>query len=269
MPPQISIVSDNFLRSSDRESLNRLPSTFDWEIWGPMSSIVEELRDSHGLHRKSWEYATCVLGLNQLASLDDRSSILATGAGYERPLFYYANRCKEVWATDLYDESHPEGTSRMLTEPARFAPFPYAEDRLHVERMSALDLRFEDDSFHATFCLSSIEHFGSRDDQRLAVQEMARVLKPGGIACIVTELILNDESHHEYFRVEELEHVFFSHQNLKLVGGELDLRVQQSLFDYPCDLRDLKGQNKSPHVVVTDGSVIWTSLSMFFQKSDV
>ncbi|WP_170975683.1 class I SAM-dependent methyltransferase [Rhizobium sp. FY34] len=234
-----------------------------------MSNVIGELRDSHGLHRKAWEYGTCVLGLNKLASLDEGSSILATGAGSDRPLFYYANRCKAVFATDLYDESQSEGASRMLTEPQRFAPFPYAEDRLHVERMSPLDLRFEDNSFQAAFCLSSIEQFGSRDNQRLAMQEMARVLKPGGIVCIVVELILNNEKHPKYFRLDGLEKVFFTHKNLKLVGGELDLRVQKSLFDYPCDLRDPKGRDKSPHIVLTDGSVIWTSLSMFLQKTGV
>lgn len=268
MSLEISIIPDNVLRSSGRTSLNRLPSTFDWEIWGPFSSIVNELQDTHGIHRKSWEYATCVQGLNALANIGPDSSILATGAGYERPLFYYANRCKEVYATDLYDQSHPEGVPSMLTDPARFAPFPYAQERLHVERMSALDLRFDDNSFDAEFCLSSIEHFGSRSDQLRAFREMERTLKPGGVACIVTELILNDTSHHEYFRIEEINDVFFQTPSMMLVGGELDLRIQKSLLDYPCDLRDIEGQNKSPHIVVTDGRVVWTSLAMFFRKSE-
>ncbi|MCY1669397.1 class I SAM-dependent methyltransferase [Rhizobium sp. SL86] len=209
-----------------------------------------------------------MLGLNQFLSLDDKSSILATGAGNDRLLFYYANLCKEIWATDLYDEADGEGTAQMLTKPAQFAPFPYAEDRLHVERMSPVDLRFENNSFHAAFCLSSIQHFGSRADQRSAVREMARVLKPGGIACIVTEIILNDAKHPEYFRPEEIDNIFLKHSNLKLVGGDIDLQVQKSLFDYPCDLREPKHANKSPHIVLTDGTVIWTSLSLFLQKSE-
>lgn len=267
MPFEISVVPDNVLRASSHSSLNRLPWTFDWEIWGGFSDIVNDLRDTHGLHRKSWEYATCIQGLRQLCQLDDTSSLLATGAGSERPLYYYANHCKEIFATDLYDQTHPEGDPSMLTEPFRFAPFPYVQERLKVERMSALDLRFDDQSFDAEFCLSSIEHFGTRDDQRRAFAEMERTLKIGGVACIVTELILNDTTHSEYFTIEELEYVFFNNSNMKLVGGDMDLRVQKSLLDYPCDLRNMEGQNKSPHIVVTDGSIVWTSLSMFFQKT--
>ena len=47
---------------------------------------------------------------------------------------------------------------------------------------------FADGSLDAVFTLSSIEHFGSPADISRAAAEMARVLRPGGYAFVVTEL---------------------------------------------------------------------------------
>jgi SAM-dependent methyltransferase len=56
--------------------------------------------------------------------------------------------------------------------------------------MNALELRYEDESFDAIFSSGSIEHFGSFENIRTSVEEMYRVLKPGGIAGISTEFRL-------------------------------------------------------------------------------
>lgn len=263
---QPEIVSDSIMRQSARASWNRLPSTFDWRIWGPFCATIAHLRDGHGMHRKSWEFATCIQGLDALLPPRPEFKAFATGAGCERPLYHYANVVLEMHATDLYDLSHPEGQPSMLSNPSAHAPFPFRESHLFVQRMDGRNLDFRDGQFDFGFSLSSIEHFGTREEQRHAFSEMIRVTRPGGVLCVVTELILNDARHEEYFSPEELNEVFFTDPRVKLVGGEPDLRVQQSLFDYPCDLRDSENVDKSPHLVLTDGQVIWTSFSMFFQR---
>jgi SAM-dependent methyltransferase len=53
--------------------------------------------------------------------------------------------------------------------------------------MDAKALDFPDDTFDAVFTLSSIEHFGSEPQVARAAKEIGRVLKPGGVAMIVTE----------------------------------------------------------------------------------
>ena len=78
----------------------------------------------------------------------------------------------------------------MLNDPASFSPYPYRESHLEVRHMDAKQLEFEDGSFDAVFSLSSIEHFGSWADIRRSAEEIGRVLRPGGVAFVVTECFL-------------------------------------------------------------------------------
>jgi len=56
--------------------------------------------------------------------------------------------------------------------------------------MDARRLDFPDASFDAVVSFSSIEHFGSPADVARSAAEIGRVLRPGGHAFIVTELLL-------------------------------------------------------------------------------
>lgn len=56
------------------------------------------------------------------------------------------------------------------------------------------------------------------------MKEMKRVLKLGGIACVATELILNNKTHREHFTPEELNDVILNCDVLTLVVGDLDFR---------------------------------------------
>jgi SAM-dependent methyltransferase len=227
---------------------------------------MRSLGDGAFIHRKSWEYAICVDGLSKLGAVRPRAKAIAVGAGYERPLFYFANHIEQMVATDLYDSPVHEGKPEMLTEPWRFAPFDYRRDHLKVYAMRGDALQFPDNSFDFLFCLSSIEHFGSRETIRHSFAEMLRVTRPRGKLCITTQIVLNDVPHDEYFSPREIEEIFLSRPNARLVGGDFDLRIQKSLVDYPVDLADGEHINRSPHIVLALGGVIFTSLSMFFEK---
>jgi ubiquinone/menaquinone biosynthesis C-methylase UbiE len=142
------------------------------------------------LHRKNWEYAMLALFLEDVGLLNDDARVLSVGAGHEEVLFWLANKVGSVVATDLYGEgdfSAREAEVTMLDDPSAFAPYPYREDRLEVRKMDGRALDLPDETFDAVFSLSSIEHFGSPGEISQAAREIARVLRPGGYAFVVTE----------------------------------------------------------------------------------
>lgn len=69
-----------------------------------------------------------------------------------------------------------DASALMLAQAApKLAPFGH---RAALIRQTALALPFADDTFHAATCLEALEFF---PDEREALQEMARVLRPGGV----------------------------------------------------------------------------------------
>lgn len=132
--------------------------------------------------------------------------------------------------------------------------------------MNATQLDYAPDTFDFAFTLSSIEHYGSRENSHRAMVEMQRVVKPGGIVCVATELILNGKHHDEYFTLNELQRVIIETPGLKLAGGDPDLRISRSLVENPIELDVETNFHISPHIVLKHGEVVWTSVMLFFQK---
>jgi SAM-dependent methyltransferase len=158
-----------------------------------IDDIVPGLDPTQRLQRKNWEYALLTLFLEDAGLLGEETRILSVGAGHETVLFWLANRVAKVVATDIYGEglfSGLEADRSMLNAPASFSPYPYRESHLEVRHMDAKELEFDEGSFDAVFSLSSIEHFGSWADIRRSAEEMGRVLRPGGVAFVVTECFL-------------------------------------------------------------------------------
>lgn len=162
----------------------------DPRLLAAVADILPERDPSAHVERKVWEFAMLALFLEDVGRLHDGTEALAIGAGDERIVFWLANRLGRVVATDIYGAgafAEREAEASMLDDPAAHAPYPYREDRLEVRWMDARSLDFPDESFDVAFSLSSIEHFGSPADIARSAREMARVLRPGGHALVVTE----------------------------------------------------------------------------------
>jgi SAM-dependent methyltransferase len=169
-----------------------LPDFDDPALRDRIREIVPGHEPQAEVRRKFWEYAMLTLFLEDVGKLNEETEVLSVGAGHEEVLFWLANQTGRVVATDIYGEgTFVEADDTMLTEPGRYAPFAYREERLEVRHMDARSLEFEDESFDVVFSLSSIEHFGSTRDVQQAAREIARVLRPGGYAFIVTECFLS------------------------------------------------------------------------------
>jgi SAM-dependent methyltransferase len=162
----------------------------DADILRMARDILPERDALAHVERKVWECAMLALFLEDTGRLHEETSVLAIGAGQERMAFWLANRVGRVVATDIYGEgsfASREATATMLDDAHAHAPFPYREDRLEIQYADARALPFPDASFDVAFSLSAIEHFGGRRDVARSAREMARVLKPGGHAFVVTE----------------------------------------------------------------------------------
>ena len=216
-------------------------------------------------HRKIWEFNQTLYGLRKLRRLAPGASALGIGCGHEELMYFLANRIHRVVATDLYEGSYLGGESDadVLEHPAKYAPFKYRENHLEVQRMDGLALSAADGAFDFAFCLSSIEHFGSIDDKLKALREMFRVLKPGGVAVLTTEVVLNRIGRgDQYFQRETLARLVreagFS------VESPLDLRVETEHAARPLALP--METFVSPHVVLRNFHTIYTSVSLFLMK---
>jgi SAM-dependent methyltransferase len=265
--PDITPVPDPVLRLDPRNRLNQLCDISDWRD-GPMIRYCRELHEPVHVHRKAWEFVKCLDGLERLGVLSRDTRGLSVGAGAESPLFYLANRIQQVVATDLYEEQ--EGSwgwqTDFLHQPQKYAPFTYREEALQVQHMSGLELDFPDCSFDFAYSLSSIEHFGGHREAAQAVREMARVIRPGGVVCVVTELLLSDCASDEFFTVPDLREFVIEASGLEIAESDLDLRISESLLAYPVAV-GVESDRISPHIVLSRGpSEVWTSVIVFLRK---
>src|SRR5215204_3954755 len=278
----ISHMKQNFLysiNSSNKPNLNRLCSLEDWNN-EEIRQIFSELYNNPPviIHRKAWEFAMGILAMKRFNKLNDKCTAIGIGTGSEPIPFYLANKVKHVYATDLYgeiEEWNKEAPSTFLNNPKKYAPFPYKEDALTVLRMDGTQLEFPSKTFDIAFSFSSIEHFGGKDHSGAlrSMKEIERVLKPGGIAVIATEYIINDKDHPEFFNKKTIySDLIDKLDSLKLVEP-LDLRITTKTLDTVLDWtevvkrdRDLSFKKTHPHILLRLGSLLFTSVMLVFQK---
>jgi len=142
-------------------------------------------------HRKPWEVAMTARALRDFGALREDAEILGVGAGREATVFWLTRHVRRVFATDLYlmedSWSETDSGAQMLVAPDRGVQMDWNPRRLIVQHMDGRKLSYEDESFDGIFSSGSIEHFGTLDEIRESVEEMHRVLRPGGVAAIATE----------------------------------------------------------------------------------
>ena len=95
---------------------------------------------------------------------------------------------------------------------------------------------------------------------------MARVVRPGGIVAVATEMLLLEEYRHpEYFTPSEIAaELVAPFPNLSLVDP-LELRTLP--YDYLVDSIVVPSgvDRRRRHVVLNDGSVQWTSVMLVYR----
>lgn len=253
----------------------------------------DRLRDVSGLHlhgeeylqmmdKKLWEYAMGMYALER-SGIGKDATALGIGCGVEPPIFYMANRLRFVIATDLYNMNTPWGVvSRMLTNPWEYAPYGYDRQRLAVMNANGTNLPFPEEFFDFVFSYSSIEHFGGKDKAAQCLQEVRRVLKPGGVASITTELCVWGELFLPRLREKYAAKRLHRYGILKdmFTMQELDTLVEASGLELSNPLAPSKappdaetwtwpGKHGQPYLYMRPGfapDVVWTSVHLLLKK---
>jgi SAM-dependent methyltransferase len=241
-------------------------------------------------YRKHWEIAMTLMALSREGKLHEGAEILGVGAGNEPTAFWLTNHVRRVFATDLYlDSGEWEESAHlsMLSQPGAHWPFAWRPRRLVVQHMDARDLRYEADSFDAIFSSSSLEHFGGYEDVARAVSEMHRVLKPGGLLCVSTELRLKGPGPGLpgilMFDRPELMRMVIENGGWEPLDA-LDLEVAQdtlaSVQDFADAAADVRAHvaregslvfhrldwSRYPHLVLREGELWWTSVHLALRR---
>ncbi|MGI9011853.1 MAG: methyltransferase domain-containing protein [Nitrososphaeraceae archaeon] len=247
--------------------------------WTTRTNKIIGMRKPGFIHRKDWEWALGIIAMKRFGKLNNKCNALGIGAGREEVLFYLANTLKHVYATDIYNGKDWDNfaPSDFPENPRKYAPFPYKEDALTALRMDATKLEFPSNTFDIAFSFSSIEHFGGENHSGAlkGLREIERVLKPGGIAVITTEYIINNKEHFEFFNRRTIySDLIDKTDTLKLVEP-LDLRITNKTLDtvmnYPeCVYWDTSSDEEfkktHPLIFIRVKDILLTSIMLVFQK---
>jgi len=255
-------------------SLNKIPHIADVSHteWTNSSRDLGEhywCIDKPNFHRKLWEYNQILYSLRKLKFTTPGAKALSVGAGHEPLLYLLTHLINKVIGIDLYESSFfgGEDDTDTIDSIEKYAPFPYKADKIELKQMDALDLKFPDNSFDFIFCISSLEHFGSLKSMQKSIDEMFRVLKPGGCAIITTELRLNRVGGvipgARIFSLNQLLSMF-SNSGFKLHSDEIDTRIEE---EYLQQMRKLPEEvNQRPHIFLRFFRTIFTSINLVFFK---
>lgn len=270
------------------DGLNKICALSDWND-PALAAMMKEVSHPHFWttddwasikHRKHWEWSMGMLSLKKSGKLNHNAIMLGIGCGTEYPVFYLSNIVKYVFCTDLYnisDKQWGEANPNMLIDPGQFAPHPFNRRRIGVQVMDGTSITFEDNTFDAVISYSSIEHFGSREAIVKTMKEIERVLKPGGVASITTEIFVGDNYKQleiernavknsllsEIFTKEELERYIVSSTQLK-IDGNIDYGVDKKDLDTVVDFPLSK--EVYPHIFLRYKGLIWGSIHLLFTK---
>jgi len=276
----------NITNPNCQPKLNRLCYIEDWENSEIKEALTELQKLSSGsfIHRKDWEWALGIIAMRRFGKLNEKSTAIGVGVGREEVLFYLASKLYHLYATDIYDGNSWKNfaPSDFPENPKKYAPFPYKEDALTVLRMDGTKLKFPSESFDIAFSFSSIEHFdsggGGKNNHSGALRslrEIERVLKPGGLAVITTEYIINDKEHPEFFNKRTIySDLIDKLERLKLVEP-LDLRITTKTLDTVIDFFtiDLNWDNMDndykkthPVILIRARNILFTSIMLVFRK---
>jgi hypothetical protein len=103
-----------------------------------------------------------------------------------------------------------------------------------MQHMDMTDVPFKDGAFDLIVCVHVLEHV---EDDRQAMREMARVLKPGGVALLLVPIVLEQPTKEDASIVtpQQRRDAYWQEDHLRLYGGDFPQRLEEEGFDVAVD----------------------------------
>jgi SAM-dependent methyltransferase len=103
-----------------------------------------------------------------------------------------------------------------------------------MQHMDNTDVPFKDEAFDLIICVHVLEHV---PDDRRAMRELARVLRPGGSAMILVPIVLEQPTLEDpaISTPEQRKHHYWQADHVRLYGGDFRDRLAEEGFDVTVD----------------------------------
>jgi hypothetical protein len=103
-----------------------------------------------------------------------------------------------------------------------------------LQHMDMTDVPFKDGAFDLVVCVHVLEHVG---DDRQAIREMVRVLKPGGMALLLVPIVLEQPTREDpsITTPEARREAYWQEDHLRLYGGDFPERLEEEGFEVTVD----------------------------------
>lgn len=199
---------------------------------------------------------------------------LGIGAGKEETISILSQYAKRVFATDIYLDQGVWSSwhdRTLLIDPRSQMDSNYNHRRVVWQHVDGRELPYEDNSFDGIFSCSSIEHFGNEADIRKAIEEVHRVLKPGGVAAVSSEYKI-EGSGDGFGNVQLFDRARLERVWLDGIGWEVQDFLDEKLDD-TAYIDFQKAVNDSDyaatprfHIKLDNGQYKWTSVHLTFIK---
>lgn len=256
---------------STRARIRTLINARDWTE-PAFQQTLSTLGLAYNHHRKPWEFVSITQILRERGMLDGTKVGLGLGTGVEPLSFYFANHARDVIATDLFSADTKWDCARFEPDSVYAAsPFPYERERLTFRNMDMTVIDLPQASVDFVWSTSSVEHVSSVEKYLEVFKGIERVLKPGGVAVIVTEWNLRPRTdYHPGMIIVDLPLLQLVEADTGLrVDGPLDLSVDEdgSLLPLTLDvLHQTPFWHHLPNSWATMSGMLFTSARIVFEK---
>jgi ubiquinone/menaquinone biosynthesis C-methylase UbiE len=278
-----------YTKAANREDYHN--TTF-WELIRGIF-LHDQLRyaDNFPLGREDrhyWQTAMTARTFADHGVLGPNARVLGDGAGNDPIVFWLTNKVAQVFATDLYLAKGSRAATvcpGMLAEPERHWPGSWNSRRLVVQHMSPQELRYSDESFDAVFAPHALDSCLTLDEVERALEEMYRVLKPGGVVSLHVNFAIDQTGNgpggrlmHEWVLKEKIAALPWTYLGKVDLGTSQATRQTEAPAEmFTADLRrhlEQHGQlfwheiawSRYPHLVVRDGEVISVPAHLALRK---